>query len=103
MKGVEDALGRLDGVAAVTVDLQAGRATVTPRVGARIEPEVVFAALRNAGFRPDAVNIEATGEIRRSNGVARLFLPGQPDAWIAVPEPAPPDGQARIELRITPR
>lgn len=103
MQGVEHALGRLDGVAHVTVDLQGGKATILPAAGARIEPEAVFEALRHAGFRPEAVTVEATGEVRRPNGKAMLFLPGQPEAWLELPDPAPADGAAKVNLRVTPR
>lgn len=77
--------------------------TIVPEAGARIEPEAIFEALRHAGFSPDAVTIEATGEIRRANGKAMLFLPGQPAAWIAIPEPAPAEGAAEVMVRVLPR
>jgi hypothetical protein len=101
VKAVEDALQRLDGVEGVFVDLQAGKVTLAPRPSARIKAPVIFEALRHAGFRGDAVTFEATGAVKRS-GPACFLLPGSSESWLTLPEPAPPDGPARIRARIVP-
>ena len=83
------------------VDLQGGKATLVPRPGARVLPAAVFDALRQAGFRCDAVTVEASGEVKRS-GSARFFLPGIAEPFLVIPDPAPPDGPARVRARILP-
>lgn len=101
MKGAEDALGRLEGVEAVTVDLQRGLAKVTPAAGARIEPRAIFDAVRHATFTPEAVTYDVQGEVRRAGGKARIFVAGDPEPYLDLPEPAPPDGPARVQVRFT--
>jgi hypothetical protein len=83
------------------VDLQTGRATITPAPGARIEPPAIFEVLNHAGFRGDAVTIEATGEVKRIYGRPQFFLPGQPDAYVDLPVAAPADGPALVRVRVT--
>ncbi|KAF0247100.1 MAG: hypothetical protein FD180_39 [Planctomycetota bacterium] len=84
------------------IDLQGGKALIFPRPGARIAPSAMFDALKAAGFRGDAVTVEATGEVKRVSGRPELFLPGSTEAWLALPADAPADGPARIRLRILP-
>lgn len=101
MKGVSDALGRLDGVADVVVDLQAGLATITPKPGARLAVPAIVEAIRRAGFRCTGVTVEATGEVKRSGGRAEFFLPGTTEPWVQLPSEAPGDGPARIRVHIS--
>ena len=92
---------RLEGVDGVVINLQAGKVTLNPRPSARIKAAFIFEALHHAGFRGDAVTVEATGVVKRS-GPARFLLPGSDEPWMTLPEPAPPDGPARIRARILP-
>ena len=102
MKGVEDALRRLEGVNSVVVDLQGGKATIVPKAGARIQPSAIFDALRQAGYRGDAVTVEASGEVKRAGGRPELFLPGSTDPYFKLPADARADGPAQIRVRVTP-
>ncbi|MBI2919673.1 MAG: heavy-metal-associated domain-containing protein [Planctomycetes bacterium] len=98
MKGVTDALERLDGAAHVTVDLQQGLATVTPRPGARFTAEQVRDALRHAGYRGEGVEVEATGKGTVEGGRWVFRLPGQDAPWLSAA--AGPEGDLRIRARI---
>mgnify|MGYP001584290507 CR=1 FL=1 len=72
-----------------------------PRLSARIQAGEVFEALSHAGYRGDAVTFEVTGEVKRSAS-AGFILPGDTEPWLSLPEPAPPDGPARLKVRILP-
>lgn len=50
VRHVTRALERVEGVEAVAVDLEAGRAEVRPRAGTRPAPEALVAAVRDAGY-----------------------------------------------------
>lgn len=100
MKGVTDALGRLDGVAHVEVDLQGGLAAVTPRPGARLTAPQLRDALRHAGFRGEAIEVEATGKGSMAGGRWIFRLPGQESPYLTAA--AGPAGDVRIRARIGP-
>lgn len=71
-----DGLRRLDGVADVEVDLQRNLCTITPDPTRLLALEGVPAAVRQAGFRPGGLWIEADGELAGGDGDATFTIRG---------------------------
>lgn len=84
----------------MTVDLNAGTATLLPARGARLRPSDVAEAVRGAGFRPGEITIEATGTGAGSGGRWEFTLDGDTQAYLDVPSSGQPDGPVRVRATI---
>lgn len=76
MKGVSDALRRLDGVASLTVDLQTNLVTLTPASDVELDLAAVPAAVRRAGFTPADLRLRALGTLTRAPTGDRFRIRG---------------------------
>lgn len=72
MKGVEDALRRLDGVGSIAVDLQTNLVRVRPAVDVELDLAALPRAIRRAGFTPGELRVVARGELLELGGT-RVF------------------------------
>jgi len=63
MKGVEDALRRLDGVSTVSIDLQSNLVTLGPHPRREIALAEIPRSIVRAGFTPGAMRLRARGEV----------------------------------------
>jgi hypothetical protein len=68
VKGVQDALRRLEGVNDIRVDLQSNLVTITPAPDVELALAAIPAAIRAAGFTPADMRIVARGTLSAREG-----------------------------------
>jgi len=68
MKGVDDALRRLDGVGHIQIDLQTNLVTITPSPRVTIDLSAVPRAIDRAGFRPGKMRLRGRGALEERSG-----------------------------------
>jgi len=76
VRGVRDALRRLDGVASLTVDLQTNLVTITPDPRLELDLAAVPAAVLRAGFKPAELRLVALGTLTRAPTGDRFRIRG---------------------------
>lgn len=101
MKGVTDALRRLDGAGEIRIDLQSGTAVLYPSPGAHFRPGEVSAAILHSGNRAGVVTVVATGIASAEQGRWVFRLPGDPEPYLVVKK-ALAVGPLTIRARISP-
>ena len=74
--GLEKKLRKVDGVAGVEIRVDAGEAELTPAAGTVIDLAQVAEAVRDGGFTPRGIVIEALGRLTEVDGVVAIELPG---------------------------
>jgi hypothetical protein len=97
MKGVEDALGRLEGVRDLRIDLQSNRVTITPAPRRLLDLAAVPEAIRRAGFRPEGLRIVARGTMEREGVRVSFRIAAWPEAY-ALEDPPPVDPRENFVL-----
>ncbi len=94
-----DGLRRLDGVADVMVDLQANVCAITPSVDRMPALEGFAASVRQTGYRPGRLWIQARGEVRDGSGGKVFRIAGvEVDMPLLGSVPAGVELQARVEF-----
>ena len=58
------------------MDLKSGQATVLPAEAKSFEPTKIPKAVKDAGFRPDDIQVTAVGTLARENDFLLLEMPG---------------------------
>lgn len=96
MKGVKDALSRLDGVSTVHIDLQANLVHITPSATVVLPLAEVPAAIRAAGFVPGEMTIQARGTFDGD----RFRIRGWSDPPAVRSAAAPPTGEVSLTARV---
>lgn len=99
MKGVKDALSRLDGVSTVQVDLQANLVHITPSATVALPLAEVPGAIRAAGFVPGDMTIQAQGTFEGD----RFRIRGWSEPLTvrsAAAAAAPPTGEVSLTARV---
>ena len=89
-QGLERRLGRLDDVERVTVAVDEGRLTLTPRPGSSLDLDAVWQQVRNAGFIPESMSLSALGPVIERAGERVLVLPGEVSLAMQAGAVAPP-------------
>ena len=79
--GLERALRRVDGVAAVTVVLAAQTATIRLKPGVPVAPARIRAGVEDAGQRLRVVELRLRGALQREDSRYRLRLAGHSQAF----------------------
>lgn len=102
MKGVQDALRRLDGVAETRVDLQTNLVTITPVPDVELALESIPAAIRRAGFTPEDLRIEARGTFLEREGRRVFRITGWRAEFPVRGESAAGGGEVEIRARVEP-
>lgn len=100
MKGVQDALRRLDGVGTVHVDLQSNRVTIAPAADVELDLAAIPASIRRAGFTPADMRLVARGRFAERPGGAVFRIRGW-SAELPVRGPAPAGAdEMRLEAAV---
>ncbi len=73
--GLEKKLRRVDNVAALEIQVNAGRAVVTPAPGTSVDLAALEQAVRDGGFTPRGLHVAAQGRLTELNGAPALELP----------------------------
>ncbi|MBI4605760.1 MAG: heavy-metal-associated domain-containing protein [Planctomycetes bacterium] len=100
MKGVEDALGRLEGVRAIRIDLQKNLVTITPAPDRVVDLARIPTAIERAGFTPEGLRIVARGSAERAGDGVRFRIAGWPVTYPAQGEVAGLDGSLAVEADV---
>ncbi len=105
MKGVDDALRRLDGVKDIKIDLQTNMVTITPSPLAMLDLSAVPRAIDRAGFRPGRMKLRGHGTLEERDGALLFRLRNWPETypWAGTKD-FPPEGllTARVDYSNTP-
>lgn len=99
MKGVQDALRRLDGTGTVRVDLQTNLVTLAPDPRVELDLAAIPAVIRSAGFTPADMRLVARGAFGARDGAPVFRIRG----WstdLPVRGPVPAAGEAGAEVRL---
>ena len=80
MKGVDDALRRLDGVDHIEIDLQTNLVTITPSPRVALDLSDVPRAIDRAGFRPGKMRLRCRGALEQRGGTLMFRLRNWPAA-----------------------
>jgi copper chaperone CopZ len=100
VKGVRDALRRLDGVASLTVDLQTNLVTITPDPRVELDLAAVPAAVRRAGFTPADLRLVARGTLTRATTGDRFRIRGWSRELPLRASSALPEGEQSLSARV---
>ena len=100
MKGVQDALRRLDGVGSVQVDLQSNLVVVTPAPEVELDLAAIPAAIRRAGFTPAELEIVARGTFEERDGGRAFRIRAWTRALAVRMEGTPPPGETELHARV---
>lgn len=99
MKGVLDALRRLDGVGNIEVDLQTNLLVVTPAPDVELDLAAIPAAIRGAGFTPADMELVARGTFAERGGERTFRIRGWTREHAVRAGGELPDGE--VELRAS--
>ncbi|MCH7823620.1 MAG: heavy-metal-associated domain-containing protein [Acidobacteria bacterium] len=73
--GLEKKLKKVENVADLSIQVDQGRAVLTPEVGTSLDLEELEKAVRDGGFTPHGITLIARGRLTEFNGVPALELP----------------------------
>ena len=76
MKGVHDALRRLEGVGSIQVDLQTNLVVLVPDSNVELDLAAIPRAIRGAGFTPADMELVALGTFGSSDGSPTFRIRG---------------------------
>ena len=100
MKGVQDALRRLEGVDHVRVELQTNLVTITPEPDVELDLAAIPKAIRRAGFTPADMELVARGEFGERGGEPTFRIRGWTTPLRARADAEPPSGEIRLRARV---
>ena len=100
MKGVQDALRRLYGVADVHVELQTNQVTITPATDVELDLGAVPEAIRRAGFVPADMHLVARGTVGERAGASTFRIRGWSTELSVRGELPRSDGEIELRARV---
>lgn len=100
MKGVQDALRRLEGVTSVAVDLQSNLVVVTPARDVELDLAAIPAAIRRAGFTPADMELVARGTFAQQGGERTFRIRGWTRAHAVRAQGELPTGEVVLRARV---
>ena len=100
MKGVQDALRRLEGVDSISVDLQANLVVVTGAPDVELDLAAIPAAIARAGFTPADMELVARGTFAEREGRRTFRVRGWTREHAVRADGALPGGEVELHARV---
>ena len=100
MKGVQDALRRLEGVTTVEVDLQSNRVRIRSAPDVELDLAAIPAAVRRAGFTPADMHLVARGTLRLAEEGGEFRIHGWASALAVRRAPGLAAGEQTLRARV---
>ena len=100
MKGVQNALRRLEGVGSIQVDLQTTLVVIVPERDVELDLTAIPRAIRGAGFTPADMEIVALGNFGSSDGLPTFRIRGWRSELRVRADGALPQEETRVHASV---